>query len=224
MLRYPKGAPPNVLTGWQATPGADWDSLPAADKDKVRDALLRDQGSLCAYCERRIHAKDRRMKVEHWQAQAGGGGPLRWSNLLGVCLGDERAETGAPAGEQHCDTARGNAPLFLHPVENQGPSPRDHLRYTTEGEVRPSQEGLAESVKRDIDALNLNAARLRRARTVVYEVLKERLDKLGWTRQALQEEYRAAALLPGVKTVEHCEVVRYYLRRWAQAQGLRLKP
>jgi uncharacterized protein (TIGR02646 family) len=224
MLRYPKGAAPKVLTGWQATPGAGWDSLPAADKDEVRDALLRDQGSLCAYCERRIPAKDGRMKIEHWQAQAGGEGPLRWRNLLGVCLGDERAETGAPEGEQHCDTARGSAPLFLHPVEGQGPSPRDHLRYTSEGEVRPSQEGLAASVQRDIDVLNLNAARLRRARTVVYDVLKERLDKLGWTRQALQAEYRAAALLPGVKAIEQCEVVRYHARRWARGRGLRLEP
>lgn len=42
------------------------------------------------------------MKIEHWLAQSGGADKLRWSNLLGVCLGDEKAETGAPEGERHC--------------------------------------------------------------------------------------------------------------------------
>ena len=164
------------------------------------------------------------MKVEHWRAQSGGADKLRWSNLLGVCLGDEQAETGAPEGERHCNTARGDAALFLHPVEGQGPSPREYLAYTAEGEVRPSKEKAAQSevVQGDIHALNLNAKRLRRARIEVYEVIKQRLEKAAWGTGALREEYRAAAIQPGVPALPQCEFVRYYLRRWARKQNVSL--
>jgi uncharacterized protein (TIGR02646 family) len=222
MLRYPKGPSPSVLPGWQATPHASWDSLPADDKDQVRDAILRDQGKLCAYCQRRIPTGDNRMKVEHWRAQSGGSDMLRWNNLLGVCLGDESAETGSLKGERHCDTARGDAPLFLHPVEGQGPNPRDHLAYSAEGEVRPKDSPLRSTVQRDIDTLNLNAVRLRRERRVVRDELWRRLEKVGWTAKALREEYRAAHVQPGVRAPAQCEVVRYHVERWARKRDLLL--
>jgi uncharacterized protein (TIGR02646 family) len=222
MLRYPKGHLPKVLIPWQATPGADWESLPSADKEEVRHALLRDQGQLCAYCQRRIPTRAGHMKVEHWQAQSGGQDKLRWSNLLGVCLGDERAETGAPAGEQHCDTARGDAPLFLHPVEGGGGNTREHLAYTFTGEVTPKDTPRRESVRKDIDALNLNAARLRRERRVVYEALKERLERDGWDRKALRREVAAARIEPGGRAMPQCELVRYHVERWARKQDLTL--
>jgi uncharacterized protein (TIGR02646 family) len=222
MLRYSKGQAPKVLTGWQATRGADWESLSAADKDEVRGALLRDQARLCAYCQRRIPLKDGRMKVEHWSAQSGGEGTLRWTNLLGVCLGDEAAETGATTGERHCDTARGDKKLFLHPVEEQGPSPLQYLRYTDEGEARPSNENVdaGDVVQEDIRSLNLNARRLRRARREVREALKQRLATAGWDAAALRAEYKAASIQPGVRAPEHCEVVRYHLQRWARKQNI----
>lgn len=55
------------------------------------------------------------MKVEHWRAQSGGEDRLRWSNLLGVCLGDAAAEDSGDAAAgagpiidaRHCDTAGG---------------------------------------------------------------------------------------------------------------------
>ncbi len=222
MLRYRKGAEPKGLTGWQATPNASWESIPAGDKNVVRDALLRDQGYLCAYCQRRIPAKDGRMKVEHWHPQSTGKDDRRWSNLLGVCLGDEAAESGSTRGERHCDTARGNAALFLHPVEGRGPDPREHLGYTAGGEARPSQDNpeTAAAVTGDIHTLNLNARRLRRARDEVYEELKKRLDKAGWTEGALRAEYDAARIQPGVRALPQCEVVRYHLRRWARKRNV----
>jgi len=222
MLRYAKGPTPSVLPGWQATPHATWDSLPGNDKDGVRDAILRDQGRLCAYCQRRIPSSDGRMKVEHWRAQSGGSDMLRWTNLLGVCLGDETTETGSLKGERHCDTSRGDVALFLHPVEGQGPSPRDHLTYSAEGEVRPKDSPLKKSVKSDIDALNMNAVRLRRERRIVRDELSRRLERAGWTAKALRDEHRAAHLQPGVRAPAQCEVVRYHVERWARQRDLTL--
>jgi len=222
MLRYPKGPSPRVLTSWQATPNADWDSLSAPDKDQVRGALVRDQGNLCAYCQRRIPTRDDRMKVEHWLAQSGGKDKLRWGNLLGVCLGDEGAESGSPAGELHCDTARGDKELFLHPVEGSGPSALDHLGYTPEGKVRPKETQQRAAVQRDITALNLNAARLQRERRIVYDELKRRLDRAKWSARALREEFRGAGVHAGAPSLPQCEVVRYHLRRWARQRALHL--
>lgn len=224
MLRCEKGPEPRALIGYLATPGAAWSSLRAGDKDEVRDALLRDQGHLCAYCQRRIENDERRMKVEHWHAQSAEGDKkdtLRWRNLLGVCLGDEAQETGAKIGERHCDTARGNAALFLHPVEGQGRNPREHLRYTSVGEVLPAKENA--SVEGDIETLNLNAKRLKRARREVYDVLQTRLEKRGFTKATLSAELKAATLRPGVKSAEQCEVVRYQVQRWARRQGIDLE-
>jgi len=226
MLRYTKGAAPKVLTGWQATPSADWESLSATDKDEVREALLKDQGHLCAYCQRRIPIKDKGMKVEHWHAQSADKGRkrvLRWLNLLGVCLGDEALETGAKTGERHCDTARGSAALFLSPIEGQGPDPRDHLRYTSEGEARPVPGPSSSAVQGDIEALNLNAGRLKRARREVLEALRRRLDKDGFTKAALTGEYKAASMKSGVRMPAQCEVVRYHLRRWARKQDVEFR-
>jgi uncharacterized protein (TIGR02646 family) len=219
MLRIPKGPPPSALTSWQATPGADWGSLPAADKDAVRAALLNDQGHLCAYCQRRIPARGLGVKVEHWQAQSTGDDSLRWANLLGVCPGDESVETGSPRGERHCDTSRGDAPLFLHPIEGRGPSSRDHLSYSAEGEVTPRDTPARVAVRADITALNLNAARLRRERRVVYDELKRRLEKADWSTKALRDEHRAARIEPGTRALPQCEVVRYHLARWARRRG-----
>ena len=218
MLRFPKGRAPNVLDGWPAD--ADWESLPAAGRDEVREALLRDQGQLCAYCERRIPAKGEPMKVEHWEAQSTGKGSMRWQNLLGVCRGGE----GLPRSEQHCDTFRGNAALFIHPVEGLGPSPREHLAYTAEGEVRVTQgSARAVAVECDIQALHMNVAKLRRARREVYDELKRRLDRVDWSAKALRDEHKAARVEPGRRASEHCEVVRYHVARWARQKGSSLE-
>ena len=77
-------------------------------------------------------------------------------------------------------------------------------------------------MKRDIDSLNLNAERLCRARIEVIEALKQRLENAQWSAKALREEYRAASLQPGAKSMVQCEVVRYHLRRWARKRDLKL--
>jgi uncharacterized protein (TIGR02646 family) len=236
MLRFSKGVTPPVLAGYQATPNAGWASVRAADKDTLRKALLGAQGHLCAYCQRRIRnpREDKQgernaggeMKVEHWLAQSGGKDALRWQNLLGVCPGDESKETGAVVkGERHCDTARGSAALYLHPVEGEGPNPCDFLAYTTEGKVQTAKHKRAShenQVRGDIGSLNLNARRLCRARVEVILALKRRLEKAQWTASALRKEYCAASLQPGELGMVQCEVVRYHLRRWARQQNVML--
>ena len=218
MLRYRKGIQPVELTALQSTPGSTWGSVGHDIKAAVRQALVRDQGALCAYCERRITGEDDergrpRMKVEHWRAQSSSAEGLRWRNLLGVCLGG----TNVPRGELHCDSSRGNAPLFLHPVEGEGPDPIDHLSYTAGGEVR-ARTGHPD-VDRDLRALNLNAAVLRRGRQAVYDELRARLERDGFTVAALRRAAQASRAGSGPPRPEFAEFVSYHVQRWLRKRG-----
>lgn len=193
MIRYAKGTAPARLVALSATPGMTWAGLGAADRQPLREALVRDQGGLCAYCQRRIVADDdprtgrSRMKIEHWAARAHASArQLAWTNMVGVCLGGAPGspDAGLGAGNRHCDESRGERPLFLHPVEGQGPDPRQHLRYTKNGDVLAA--AIDERVESDLDALNLGAARLKRGRAAVFRALLTRLEQAGFSPQELR--------------------------------------
>lgn len=226
MIRYVKGAPPAGLTMLAATPGTSWNSLGAADKDPIRAALVRDQGALCAYCQRRITVDadpatgTSQMKIEHWTPQsAPTTRPLAWSQLLGVCLGVTReAALGAPVRTtQHCDTSRGDRKLFLHPVDGQGPDPRELLRYTKRGVVEPATPDAR--VADDIQVLNLNARRLVRAREAVFDAAWKRLERSGFAAHEIRRLEKAHRIVTGSSTPEHAEFVRYHLNKKLKALG-----
>jgi uncharacterized protein (TIGR02646 family) len=72
----------------------NWDGLGAADRTPIRESLVRDQGGLCAYCQRRITLDEEpttglpQMKIEHWRPRSDPDTrPFVWLDLLGVCRG-----------------------------------------------------------------------------------------------------------------------------------------
>jgi len=226
MIRYEKGSAPAELTKLTATPGIDWEGLGKADRDPIRTALVRDQGGLCAYCQRRITADDdpttghSQMKIEHWIPRASSKDHhLTWSNLLGVCLGVSRESAEGPPDRMthHCDTSRGNHKLFLHPVQGQGPDPREHLRYTKGGEVKAAAENAR--VEDDIRALNLNAWRLRRGREVILEELWKQLERSDFATNELRRLARVYRIVTGTTVPEHAEFVRYHLLKKLRSRG-----
>ena len=123
MLRYVKGAAPKCLTSLSAAPQASWGDVHGDQRDEIRAGLIRDQAGLCAYCQRRIRVEGT-MKIEHWAARSRGGPHFQWTNLLGTCDGIAPGAPPRKYGEPpeprfHCDTERGNATMFLHPVVGQ---------------------------------------------------------------------------------------------------------
>lgn len=213
MLRYAKGHAPKCLTTLTATPNTSWDSVHGTQRDEIRACLVRDQASLCAYCQRRIRVEGGTMKIEHWNARSQGGLHFQWTNLLGACEGVSPAAFGALDPKQpryHCDTSRGNAPLFLHPVIGQNHDPRLYLRYKGDGQVSATDERAA----RDLETLNLNARHLCRGREAALEALISRLKRLGWQPGTLRAELKAIAVKPGLTAPEHAEFLRYHLERW----------
>jgi uncharacterized protein (TIGR02646 family) len=232
MIRYSKGSAPTVLTTLAAArPRRAWNDLRRDDRDPIRSALVRDQGWLCAYCQSRIRPDDSaagisRMKIEHWNArnpEPGAGSDdvdqqFLWSNLLGVCPGmsldlpDSRNRS-----TSHCDTSRGNVDLFLHPVEGRGPDPREHLQYTRDGRVVSATPD--DRVERDIQALNLNASHLVRARKAVFDKAWKELERARFTIGQLRRLERIHSIAAGMTAPEHAEFVRYHILKKMRSLG-----
>lgn len=128
-----------------------YDLLRDSLKEEVRDALIREQGHLCAYCMREI-PDDRILPVdtdlrgvylEHWQARSKAetgkeNKGLDYRNLLAVCSGNEKAPgaTGRRKGRHlTCDKKRGNAPLTVNPLDA---ATLATISYTSDGKIRSS--------------------------------------------------------------------------------------
>jgi uncharacterized protein (TIGR02646 family) len=225
MIRYVKGPPPARLTALAATPAMDWDGIGAADRAALREALVRDQGALCAYCQQRITIDEdpatglARMKIEHWMARSEPDTrPFLWTHLLGVCRGVSRdPEDRVARLSRHCDTSRGNRKLFLHPVEHQGPSPREHLRYTANGMVNAATPD--PRVENDIEILNLNARRLVRARSAAFDVAWQRLRRVEFATGEMRRLEQALRIVPGTNVPEHADFLRYHILKKLRSKG-----
>lgn len=229
MIRYVKGVEPHGrLAERRSRTGEDFEALTLEEKQAVREALVRDQGALCAYCQRRISAEPDAagrpcMSVEHWAAQSTHPDlALTWSNLLGVCTGQAPVppDLRGPRPRPHCDVSRGNKPLFLHPVEGQGPDPRHHLRYTSDGRVEEQQPLPPD--RQDIETLRLNDERLRRARAEIYA--REIVERLRGEPESsivgvLRRIARANRITPGIKAPQHAEFVRFHALRKLRQRG-----
>lgn len=213
MIRYAKGPEPKALVEWRATPGATWESVTSR---VLHEDVLRDQGDLCAYCQRRIRS-GASMHVEHWRARSTHEGEqLRWRNLLGVC-------SGVSGTERHCDASRGNLVLFLHPVDGEGPSPIGSLRYRDDGSVVPEHHAAAKSsIAADLSRLQLDCESLRRSRKAVLDALRERLKRKGFTAREVRALYSSHSRSGQRDRPEHAEVVRHVLERWARQRDIPL--
>jgi uncharacterized protein (TIGR02646 family) len=180
----PKSAEPRGLVAYRKTPGARYDALPRETREELRDALLRDQGHLCAYCSQRIRADE--MKVEHRVPQSvDSAQQLTWKNLLGCCRGGE----GSSPKEQHCDTRKGDAEVTIDPTS---PRCEAYLRYAGDGRITADDPAVA----RDLDdTLNLNLPKFVRNRNAVLEAFFQGMrrrfpDAAAWDR-ALPRELTA---------------------------------
>ncbi len=107
MIRYQKGSEPSCLRELRGR-SCSWGDAGNAERKEMRKALIRDQGALCAYCQRRISLPERDlrvsegecaappdestdMRIEHRvarnQRDGDEGGHFIWNNLLGCCHG-----------------------------------------------------------------------------------------------------------------------------------------
>lgn len=154
-----KGIEPASLTTHRL--GAHCDYGNYADKDGLREALVRDQRGLCCYCMGRIEATRASMKIEHWQRQNATQRDLEYWNLLGSCLGGE----GQPEVRQHCDTRKGEQHLKFNPA-NPDHLVEGRVHFELNGTIRSSDDDFDTQLN---DVLNLNMQLLKNRRKGVVD-------------------------------------------------------
>jgi len=101
-----KSLPPNELIAFAALlPAAAWDpdfrdyavppNVAGHDYKRIKQRLIADQGSLCAYCERSLADLGPNLqRVEHYHPKSDNSVPginwgLLWTNVIAVCTGGE---------------------------------------------------------------------------------------------------------------------------------------
>ncbi len=156
-----KGKEPQALTKHRSA-GGTWDDFSLAKgKKEVKNQLLAEQASQCAYCTQSISFDN--MKVEHWfprnptdilEKVKGDSLQLNYKNLLAVCQG-------CIGKEQHCDTHKAEKIIIINPLSKYHV---ESIRYDKKGEIISSDIALQE----DIDAvLRLNIDSLKEMRSRV---------------------------------------------------------
>ncbi|MCR5836179.1 MAG: TIGR02646 family protein [Lachnospiraceae bacterium] len=113
MLLINKGKPPNSLISYRKEKYAYFDGC---NKEDIRQALLKEQGNLCAYCMRRIDITN--MKIEHWYPEnlMDDNGCLEYNNMLACCVGHNEGDSGK---YDTCDTHKKDTVIYIDPRNSE---------------------------------------------------------------------------------------------------------
>lgn len=156
MIPIVKGREPEALVAAKRTirntPDATfcYESLRGDSKREVLEALLVEQGHLCAYCMCRIGTEGHTATIEHLIPQhpddsaANGELSLSYRNMVAVCDG---------RGGATCDKRRGNRSLMVDPAKRHT---LETIYYHRDGRIDAEDK----SIQHDIQStLGLNDAR-----------------------------------------------------------------
>lgn len=206
-----KGTEPKSLVEHRCQLSADYENF--ADKDSLREQLVKEQRGLCCYCMARITADSDRMKIEHWHSQSEfPHEQLIYGNLLAACRGvtQEAGNDCVSPTNQHCDTRKGIHCLSRNPAS---PAHRieDDVHFDGEGWIR-SMHGEFDRELNEVLNLNLNVLRENRR-----EVLRAFTKTLGTRPLSRSRFQRLLADWNGDSDAgelrPYCQVVVYWLRK-----------
>ncbi|ASM54513.1 hypothetical protein PNIG_a2503 [Pseudoalteromonas nigrifaciens] len=157
MKQIIKDNEPQEVIDWKALANDDWqpnfDELSGAEKRAMRQSLLKEQGSICCYCNQDISNDD--FHIEHFRPQETFEAlELEYSNLHVSCLKNKK-----PGTPSHCGDAKKNwfdARLTLSPLDNHEAS----FKYLANGGIKASIQNASDM----IDELNLKEESLKAKR------------------------------------------------------------
>jgi uncharacterized protein (TIGR02646 family) len=136
MKHIVKGPEPEAFTGWKALANEDWkptfENLSGEPKAAVTAALMREQGHICCYCERRLVEND--AHIEHFKPQNDADvDALDFSNMLFSC--QNKIKKGEP---RHCGNLKGGwfDPVLL--VSPFHPDCMSRFSYWGNGSIHPA--------------------------------------------------------------------------------------
>ena len=175
MRKIDKGREPKEWIEKKCTPGADYNAIP-----ELKNALLDEQGYLCAYCMQRI--SEDTMKVEHIKPRSKNKElNFEYKNLVACCKGGE----GYSKDMQHCDTKKDDREISIDVFSDADIGTISYSSHT--GEIKSSNTEYNKDIN---DILNLNCSYLKRQRISVLNAAIEALGKnLDWKNSRIKKEY-----------------------------------
>ncbi len=213
MLYIEKSQEPAELAQAKRDGLTHYRDLSGKPKMAVQQAILREQGELCAYCMKHISIKD--IQIEHYIAQNPENGDydaaltIDYNNMLGVCSGNK---LGRGARERlTCDQHRGNAKLTVDPRNEASVA---KIKYKTDGTIYSDDA----DIQRDLDVilnLNCSAAYLKENRRCALDALKKDMLKNFPGKRATRAylEKRLAFFRDAPVKTEFAGVLIWYLNR-----------
>lgn len=176
-----KSAEPKEWTKYKNIPGVQFSGIPA-----LQESLYREQGYLCAYCERRIPVRDKMStedhRIEHWHCRDKYPNEVfSYGNLLMCCPGQ------IGGGESYCDVRKGNDIIELSPLKKEC---TDSIRYSSDGTILSSNarwdKELNEKLKLYHEILKRN--REQTLRGVIEGINSKRGKGVSWTQKDVKEQ------------------------------------
>ncbi|MEE1298324.1 MAG: hypothetical protein UHE62_06300 [Muribaculaceae bacterium] len=182
MILINKNQEPKEWTEYCSTPGVTYQSIP-----ELVDALLKEQGYICAYCMRRIPTKDKiegkltseDHRIEHIKCRDNHEYlQLKYNNMLICCPGH--------IGEdEHCDRKKGNQEISFSPLDSAF---INTLTYTSNGIIASSNPVYNEEIN---SILNLNTPflvlnRKNMLKEVIQHINQTCKQKKNWNKTALK--------------------------------------
>lgn len=176
MRKITKHKEPKKWTEYRQTPGVEYQSIP-----ELREALLQEQGYICAYCMRRIPVRDENSsesyRIDHILSRTNHPElQLKYTNMVVCC-------PGAINNDFHCDKRKGENNITFDLFN-------DHffttLSYSSkDGTVKSSD---AEYNRQINELLNLNNALLKDNRLRVLQGVIVYLNNKGWTKSNIRNQ------------------------------------
>lgn len=202
MITINKGLEPVQWTERKATPGFVYEAIP-----ELRDALLEEQGYICAYCMRRIPVKDINVdtasKIEHIKSQEERDDlKLIYANMAICCPGNLN-------NEPHCDKLKGGNSVSFN-LHTQ--ALKQSIGYNSkDGNIKSSNAGWNDEMNR---LLNLNHPLLKMNRRDKLAGVVAALNSINWNPAFIKRKHREWSRRDGEgKMNEFCGIVIWYLEK-----------
>ncbi|WP_273212246.1 hypothetical protein [Runella zeae] len=202
MIRITKGHEPAEWTAYRETPGAVYNAIP-----ELREALLKEQGYLCAYCMRRIPVKDpdnnETSRIDHIQSRENyEERQLDYTNMVICCPGFINSS-------EHCDKSKNKQEISFTAFDIHV---QNSISYSTkDGTVQSSNDGWNTEINK---VLCLNNSLLKINRSQVLKGIRAILEKKKWKRAELEKQLQHWSN-PNAdgKRSPYCGIVIWYLEK-----------
>ena len=167
MKQIEQGDEPREFAEWKARDKMahrpNWNRVSAPVRKSIHEALMREQGLICCYCESSISEDD--SHIEHFRPRRYRQRQLDYENLLCSCQRE-----GAEGEPRHCGHLKGSWFDEEHLISPLEEGCERRFRYTGNGDIFPRTDGDA-GAETTILRLGLDLPKLREFRAAAIDGL-----------------------------------------------------